>query len=82
MSNHRIRSLVILKGITPDKDKKTLNNNPIEITTERDIVTHLGSKIPWSIQAPMLEIMSHPHVTIRPNRSLKNGLETMQLKYS
>jgi CBS domain-containing protein len=66
MSNHRIGSLVILRGTTPDKDKKTLYNNPIGITTERDIVTHLGSKIPWSIQTPMLEIMRPPHVQFSP----------------
>ena len=81
MSNHKIGSLVILKDTTPVRDKNAQYSNPIGIITERDIVTHLGSKkLLSSLQTPVLEIMSHPLVTIQSNSSLKDGIETMQQK--
>jgi CBS domain-containing protein len=80
MCEHKIGSVIILNGTTPEKGNNTQYNNPIGIATERDVVTHLGSKKPSSIQTPVFEIMSHPLVTIQPNSSLKDGMETMQLK--
>ena len=80
LCEHKIGSVIILKDTAPDKDKNTEYNIPIGITTERDVVTYLGSKKPSSLQTPVFEIMSHPLVTIQPNSSLKDGIETMQLK--
>ncbi len=81
MCEHRIGSVIILKDNAPERGKNTEYNNPIGITTERDVVTHLGSKKPSSsLQTPVFEIMSHPLVTIQSNSSLKDGIETMQLK--
>lgn len=79
MCEHGIGSVIILKDTTL-QGKNTEYNNPIGITTERDVVTHLGSKKPSSLQTPVFEIMSHPLVTIQSNSSLKDGIETMQLK--
>ena len=80
MCGHNIGSVIILKGTAPEKGKNAQYNNPIGIATERDVVSHLGSKKPSSLQTPVFEIMSHPLVTIQPNSSLKDGIETMQLK--
>ncbi len=80
MSNHKIGSLVILKDTNPVSDNNAQYSNPIGIATERDVVTHLGSKKPSSLQTAVLEIMSHPLVTIQSNSSLKDGIETMQQK--
>ena len=80
MCEHKIGSVIILKDTTSETDEDMQYNDPIGITTERDVVTHLGSKKPSSLQTPVFEIMSHPLVTIQSNSSLKDGLETMQLK--
>lgn len=80
MCENKIGSVIILNDTAPEKDKNTQYNNPIGIITEWDVVTHLGSKKPSSLQTPVFEIMSHPLVTIQPNSSLKDGIETMQLK--
>jgi len=80
MCEHKIGSVIILKDTVIDKGKSPEYSNPIGITTERDVVTHLGSKTPSSLYTPVFEIMSHPLVTIQPNSSLKDGIETMELR--
>jgi CBS domain-containing protein len=80
MSEHNIGSVIILRDSTPDKGSNTEYNKPIGIVTERDIVTHLGSKRLLSLQTSICEIMSHPLVTIQSNSSLKDAMETMQLR--
>jgi CBS domain-containing protein len=80
MCERKIGSIIILKDTTSETDKNTQYNNPIGITTERDVVTHLGSNKSSSLQTPVFEIMSHPLVTIQPNSSLRDAIETMQLK--
>ena len=76
MCEYKIGSVIILKDTAPAQC-----NNPIGITTERDVVTNLGSKTQSPLlQTPVFEIMSHPLVTIQSNSSLKDGIETMQLK--
>jgi CBS domain-containing protein len=80
MCEHEIGSIIILKDTTSETDEDMQYNDPVGITTERDVVTHLGSKNPSSLQTPVFEIMSHPLITIQPNSSLKDGIETMQLK--
>jgi CBS domain-containing protein len=80
MFERKTGSNIILKDARSEKDKDMQYNDPIGITTERDIVSQLGSKKPSSLQTPVYEIMSHPLVTIQPHSSLKDGIETMQLK--
>jgi CBS domain-containing protein len=80
MSEHKIGSVIIVENTATEKGKYTEYSKPIGITTERNIVTHLGSKKPSSLQTPVFEIMSHPLVTIQSNSSLKDGIETLQLK--
>ncbi len=80
MCEHKIGSVIIVENTATEKGKYTEYSKPIGITTERDIVTHLGSKKSSSLQTPVFEIMSHPLVTIQSNSSLKDGIETMQLK--
>jgi CBS domain-containing protein len=76
MCEYKIGSVIILKDTAPAQC-----NNPIGITTERDVVTNLGSKTQSSsLETSVFEIMSHPLVTIHPNSSLKDGIETMQLR--
>jgi CBS domain-containing protein len=81
MCEHKIGSVIILRDTTLEKGNSTEYSNPIGIATERDVVTHLGSKTQsLSLETPVSEIMSHPVVTIQSNSSLKDGIETMQLR--
>lgn len=81
MCEHKIGSVIILRDTALEKDNSTENSSPVGIATERDVVTHLGLKTqPSSLETPVFEIMSHPLVTIQPNSSLKDGIETMQLR--
>jgi CBS domain-containing protein len=80
MGEHKIGSVIILRDIALEKDNST-EHSPVGIATERDVVTHIGSKTQSSsLETPVFEIMSHPLVTIQPNSSLKDGIETMQLR--
>jgi CBS domain-containing protein len=81
MCEHKIGSVIILRDAALIKGDSTEYSNPIGIATERDVVTHLGSKTQSSsLETSVFEIMSHPLVTIHPNSSLKDGIETMQLR--
>jgi len=82
MNECNIGSVIIVNNTAGGTDKNTEydSSNAVGITTERDIVNHLGSKAPSSIRTPIFEIMSHPLITIQSNSSLKDGMETMQLK--
>jgi CBS domain-containing protein len=53
------------------------SNEPSGIITERDVVRHLAEK-PISFQAQASQLMSKPIVTIHPNGSLRDALQTMQ----
>lgn len=55
------------------------SNAPAGIITERDIVRHLA-EMPISFAAPASQIMSKPLVTIHPNASIRDALQTMQSK--
>jgi CBS domain-containing protein len=50
------------------------------IITERDVVRILGSLQPASLQVPIRDLMSKPVITITPNRSIRDAMQTMQLK--
>ena len=52
---------------------------PAGIITERDIVRQMAEK-PISFAAPAEQIMSKPVVTIHPNGSLRDALQTMQAR--
>jgi CBS domain-containing protein len=80
MCEHKIGSVIIVENTATEICKNTEYSKPIGIITERDVVTHLGSKKPSSLQTSVFEIMSYPLITIQSNSSLKDGIETMQLK--
>ncbi len=50
---------------------------PVGIITGKDIVRHLAEK-PISFSAPTNQLLSKPVVTIHPNASLQDALQTMQ----
>ena len=80
MSAHNIGSVIILRDSIIDEGNITEYSKPMGIVTERDVVTHLGSKSPLSPQTSIYEIMSQPPVTVQPKCSLRDAIETMQLK--
>jgi CBS domain-containing protein len=49
----------------------------VGIITGKDIVRHLAER-PISFSAPVNQLMSRPVVTIHPNASLQDALQTMQ----
>jgi CBS domain-containing protein len=77
MHENNIGSVVIVRNKDRDND---ISNKPIGIITERDIVRILGSLEPSLLKAPGREIMSKPLITISPNGSIKDVMQTMQLK--
>ena len=54
-------------------------HTPVGIITGKDIVGHMAER-PISYSAPANQIMSSPIVTIHPNASLQDALQTMQAK--
>jgi CBS domain-containing protein len=54
-------------------------SEPAGIITERDIVNQIALN-PSSVQMPVHELMSRPLITIDPKSSIKDAIETMQLK--
>jgi CBS domain-containing protein len=77
MNENKIGSIVILKNSTYGNTEYKL---PIGIVTERDIVRLIGHAEPFSIYAPVREIMSSPLITINPNSSIRDAMESMQQK--
>ena len=77
MHENNIGSIVIVKNKDIDND---INNKPVGIITERDIVRILGSLEPDLLKVPVRELMSEPLITISPNSSIKDALQTMQMK--
>ena len=79
MHENNIGSVVIVRNKDRDNDISS-SNKPIGIITERDIVRILGSLEPSLLKAPIRELMSKPLITISPNGSIKDAIQTMQLK--
>ena len=52
---------------------------PAGIITERDIVRHIAER-PVSFSGPVNQLMSKPVVTLHPNASLQDALQTMQAR--
>ena len=80
MHENNIGSVVIVRNKDRDNDIISSSNKPIGIITERDIVRILGSLEPSLLKAPIRELMSKPLITISPNGSIKDAMQTMQLK--
>ncbi|MDQ3839947.1 MAG: CBS domain-containing protein [Thermoproteota archaeon] len=81
MNENSIGSVVILKR--SDNNNPNRNNNKKEIVgiiTERDIVRIIALLQPSSLTVPIREFMSKPVITLSPNNSIKDAIQTMQLK--
>lgn len=79
MHENNIGSVVIVRNKDRDNDISS-SNKPIGIITERDIVRILGSLDPSLLKVPIRELMSKPLITVAPNGSIKDVIQTMQLK--
>ena len=77
MYEYNIGSIVILKDSTFGNAE---GERPIGIVTERDIVRLIGHSDPLLIDAPVREVMSSPLITINPNSSIRDAMESMQQK--
>jgi len=83
MHDHGIGSIVILEGnndIANTKKPKNEENLAVGIITERDVVSYLGSDRALSLRTKISEIMSTPLITISTANSVKDAIETMQLR--
>ena len=58
---------------------KQFGSEPVGIITERDIVNQMAL-IPSSLQIAVREFMSKPLITLSPNNTVKDAIQTMQLK--
>jgi CBS domain-containing protein len=77
MYENKIGSIVILKDTTYGNAE---DKRPIGIVTERDIVRLIGHSDPLLIDAPVRKVMSSPLITINPNSSIRDAMESMQQK--
>lgn len=88
MHDNKIGSVVITKR---RKEAESVPDNkgtsePIGIITERDVVNKIALKLdPASYRSSVLElfankIMSTPLITVSPNNTIKDAMETMLLK--
>jgi CBS domain-containing protein len=73
MVEHKIGSIVIVKS------NDNSRQDGVGIVTERDIVRHIAEK-PISFEAPVVQLMSKPLITMHSNGSLSDALQTMQNK--
>lgn len=83
MNENSIGSVVILKRSDSNNPNRSNNNNKKEIVgiiTERDIVRIIALLQPSSLTVPIREFMSKPVITLSPNNSIKDAIQTMQLK--
>lgn len=51
---------------------------PVGIITERDIVRIMGKLDPLLLHMPIRDLMSKPLITLPPNSTIKDALQTMQ----
>jgi CBS domain-containing protein len=73
MNENNIGSVIVIKIIDG-------NNKDVGIITERDVVRIIGLLHPSLLQVPLRDVMSKPLITLSPNHSIKDAIETMQLK--
>jgi CBS domain-containing protein len=73
MIQHNIGGVIVVAG-------RSVNaQSPVGIITGTDIVRHMAEE-PISFSAPVSQLMSKPVVTIHPNASLQDALQTMQAR--
>ena len=53
------------------------NQKPVGIITERDVVRIIGQLNPSLLHVPIKELMSKPLITLSPNSSIKDAMQTM-----
>ena len=76
LNSNKIGCVVVIKeNKNPSADKLPLE--PIGIITERDIVNHIATQL-IAIQAPVHRVMSKPIVTVKPESSLADAIQSMQ----
>ena len=81
MNENSIGSVVILKRSDSNNPNRSNNNKEIVgIITERDIVRIIALLQPSSLTVPIREFMSKPVITLSSNNSIKDAIQTMQLK--
>ena len=82
MNENSIGSVVILKRSDSNNPNRSNNNNKeiVGIITERDIVRIIALLQPSALTVPIREFMSKPVITLSPNNSIKDAIQTMQLK--
>ncbi|MGA9297629.1 MAG: CBS domain-containing protein, partial [Nitrososphaeraceae archaeon] len=69
MNENSIGSIIVVA--LHDKDQ-----NPVGIITERDIVRVVGQLNPTLLHMPIKELMSKPLITLAPNNTIKDALQT------
>jgi CBS domain-containing protein len=74
----KIGCMIILKNSNHDDNNGS--KEPIGIVTERDIVHLMGSSDKSLGDVSVSEVMSSPLITINPNSSIRDAIETMQQK--
>jgi len=83
MYHNGIGSIVILQGnddiITKEKGESE-RLKETGMVTERDVVSYLGSDRALSLRTEISEVMSTPLITITTANSLRDAIETMQLR--
>jgi CBS domain-containing protein len=82
MHQNDIGSIVVVRGNNSSMqsaESRSSLGEPTGIITERDIVRHIATKL-IAIQAQVQDVMSKPLVTIRPETSLVDAIQTMQSK--
>jgi len=83
MHDHGIGSIVILEGnadMANMEKPESEEHVAVGIVTERDVVSYLGSDRALSLRTMIPEIMSTPLITITTANSVKDAIETMQLR--
>jgi CBS domain-containing protein len=80
MNENSIGSLIIVKRLDSNNPNTSNNKEIIGIITERDIVRIVGLLQPSLLTVPIREFMSKPVITLSPNNSIKDAIQTMQLK--
>jgi CBS domain-containing protein len=80
MNENSIGSLIIVKRLDSNNPNTSNNKEIIGIITERDIVRIIGLLQPSLLTVPIREFMSKPVITLSPNNSIKDAIQTMQLK--
>ena len=63
-----------------NNDSNNKKQQAVGIITERDVVRILGSLQPALLKVPIRDLMSKPVITITSNRSIRDAMQTMQLK--